>query len=329
MSVWMILVIILALGFDLTNGMRDSTNIVATMISSRSLMPRYAMLITALAEFAGPFLFGVAVAKAIVEIVMGKGAINLFILVAALISAIFWNIFTWFLGLPSSSSHALVGGLVGAAVCGAGWQTIQWPSLVKVLVALFTSPIIGLMAGLFISRLVVRLCRNATPRINIFFKRAQILTALGLALSYGANDGQKTMGVIALGLVTAGYLKTFTIPTWVIVACAGMVAVGTTLSARRLIRTLGSKFYHIRPLDSFNTQLASAAVILGSSLVGGPVSTTQVVSATILGVGAAERVNKVRWGVVREIATAWLLTIPATGLISAGLYWAIHSLWRM
>ena len=329
MTFLMILVIVLALSFDLTNGMRDSTNIVATMISSRSLLPRNAMLITALAEFSGPFLFGVAVAKTIVEIVIGKGTINLLILVAALISAIFWNLFTWFLGLPSSSSHALIGGLVGAVVSGAGWQVIQWPSLMKVLIALFTSPIIGLIAGYLISRLVVRLCRNATPRINLLFKKVQILTAVGLALSYGANDAQKTMGVIALGLVTAGYLKSFAIPTWVIVACAGMVALGTTLSARRLIRTLGTKFYHIRPMDSFNTQLASAGVILGVSLFGGPVSTTQVVSATILGVGAAERINKVRWGVVGEIATAWLLTIPATGLIGAGLYWVMHYLWRM
>ena len=329
MTFLMILVIVLALCFDLTNGMRDSTNIVATMISSRSILPRNALMLTALAEFAGPFLFGVAVAKTIVEIVIGNGTINLLILVAALISAIFWNLFTWFLGLPSSSSHALIGGLVGAVVCGAGWQVIQWPSLLKVLIALFTSPIIGLIAGYLISRLVVMLCRNATPRINLLFKRAQILTALALALSYGANDAQKTMGVIALGLVTAGYLKFLTIPTWVIVACAGMVALGTTLSARRLIRTLGTKFYHIRPMDSFNTQLASAVVILGASLFGGPVSTTQVVSASILGVGAAERVNKVRWGVVGEIATAWLLTIPATGLIGAGLYWAMRSLWRM
>jgi PiT family inorganic phosphate transporter len=329
MTFLMILVIVLALCFDLTNGIRDSTNIVATMISSRSLLPRNALIITALAEFAGPFLFGVAVAKTIVEVVIGKGTINLLILVAALVSAIFWNLFTWFLGLPSSSSHALIGGLVGAVVCGAGWQVIQWPSLIKVLIALFTSPIIGLIAGYLISRLVVMLCRNATPRINLLFKRAQILTAVALALSYGANDAQKTMGVITLGLVTAGYLKFFTIPTWVIVACAGMVALGTTLSARRLIRTLGTKFYHIRPMDSFNTQLASAGVILGASLLGGPVSTTQVVSAAILGVGAAERVNKVRWGVVGEIATAWLLTIPATGLIGAGLYWAMRSLWRM
>jgi len=329
MAFLMILVIVLALCFDLTNGIRDSSNIVATMISSRSLLPRNALLITALAEFAGPFLFGVAVAKTIVEDVIGKGTINLLILVAALTSAIFWNLFTWFLGLPSSSSHALIGGLVGAVVAGVGWHAILWPGLVKVLIALFTSPIIGLIAGYLISQLVIMICYNATPRVNLVFKNAQILTATALALSHGANDAQKTMGVITLGLVTAGYLTSFTIPIWVTIACAGMIALGTTLSAKRLIRTLGTKFYHIRPIDSFNTQLASAVVIIGASLLGGPVSTTQVVSSTILGVGAAERINKVRWGVVREIAIAWILTIPAAGLIGAGIYWATSHIWRM
>ncbi len=320
----LILVIVLGLGFDLTNGMRDSSNIVATMISSRSLSPRRAMMITALAEFTGPFLFGVAVAKTIVENVIGNTNINLLILVAALASAIFWNLFTSFLGLPSSSSHALIGGLVGALVSDAGWQVIQWSGLLKVGIALFTSPIIGLMAGYLISKLVIRICFNASPRVNGMFKRAQIFTAIGLALSYGANDAQKTMGVIALGLVTAGYLPSFTIPIWVISACAGMVALGTVVGAKSLIRTLGSKFYHIRPMDSFNTQLASSIVILGASFLHGPVSTTQVVSSTILGVGAAERINKVRWGVIQEIAIAWLVTIPTTGLVSAGLYWVIR-----
>jgi len=327
MTFLMILVIVLGLGFDLTNGMRDSSNIVATMISSRSFAPRNAMMITALAEFAGPFLFGVAVAKTIVESVIGKTTINMFILVAALAGAIFWNLVTSFLGLPSSSSHALIGGLVGALVSDAGWHVIQWPGLLRVLIALFTSPIIGFIAGYLISQLVAMICFNATPRINWVFKRAQIFTAIALGLSYGANDAQKTMGVIALGLVTSGYLTSFTIPIWVIAACAGMVALGTVVGARRLIRTLGSKFYHIRPMDSFNTQLASSVVILGSSFLRGPVSTTQVVSSTILGVGAAERANKVRWGVVQEIALAWLVTIPTTGLISAGLYWAMSHIW--
>jgi PiT family inorganic phosphate transporter len=164
---------------------------------------------------------------------------------------------------------------------------------------------------------------NATPRINSFFKRGQIFTALALALSHGTNDAQKTMGIITLALVTGGYLKTFEVPTWVILLCATMIAFGTAVGGNKLIKTLGGKFYRIRPVDGFASQLASAIVILGASIVGGPVSTTQVVSSAIMGVGAAERVNKVRWGVAQEIAVAWLLTIPATALLAAGIYWVL------
>jgi PiT family inorganic phosphate transporter len=171
--------------------------------------------------------------------------------------------------------------------------------------------------------LILLLCWNASPRINGFFKRGQIFTALGLALSHGTNDAQKTMGIITLALVIGGFIDSFVVPEWVILICATMIALGTALGGWKLIRTLGGKFYKIRPVDGFSSQLASATVILGASLVGGPVSTTQVVSSSIMGVGAAERVNKVRWGVAQEIATAWLLTIPATALVAAGIYWII------
>jgi PiT family inorganic phosphate transporter len=169
--------------------------------------------------------------------------------------------------------------------------------------------------------LILLLSWKASPAINRFFKRGQIFTALALALSHGTNDAQKTMGIITLALVTGGYLKVFAVPTWVIILCAAMIALGTAVGGNRLIKTLGGKFYKIRPVDGFAGQMASAVVILGASLVGGPVSTTQVVSSAIMGVGAAERVNKVRWGVAQEIATAWLLTIPATALVAAGLFW--------
>jgi PiT family inorganic phosphate transporter len=188
---------------------------------------------------------------------------------------------------------------------------------------LFTSPIIGLIFGFFITRLIFSLCWRATPRVNAIFKRGQILTAITLALSHGANDAQKTMGIITLALVTGGYLSAFAVPLWVIVICAGMIAFGTAIGGWRLIRTLGGKFYKIRPVHGFGSQLVSAVVILGASLVGGPVSTTQVVSSSIMGVGAAERLSKVRWGVAREIAIAWLFTIPATALVAAGVYWVV------
>jgi PiT family inorganic phosphate transporter len=195
--------------------------------------------------------------------------------------------------------------------------------LEKILIALFASPIIGYLVGYILLKLVVLSSWNAHPGINSFFKRGQIVTALALALSHGTNDAQKTMGIITLALVTGGVLKEFAVPTWVIIMCAGMIALGTALGGWRLIRTLGGKFYKIRPMDGFASQLASAAVILGASLVGGPVSTTQVVSSSIMGVGAAERMNKVRWGVAQEIAIAWLLTIPSTALLAAGLYYII------
>jgi len=198
----------------------------------------------------------------------------------------------------------------------------------KILIALFTSPIIGFAFGYMLLRLILLLSWKASPGINRLFKRGQIFTALALALSHGANDAQKTMGIITLALVTAGYLKVFAVPVWVIVLCAGMIALGTAVGGQKLIKTLGGKFFKIRPVDGFAAQIASAVVILGASLVGGPVSTTQVVSSTIMGVGAAERVNKVRWGVAQEIATAWLLTIPATALVAAGLYWVLAQVIR-
>ena len=323
MSPIIIAVIVLALGFDFLNGIHDSSNIVATMISSRALSPRMALGLTALANFFGPFIFGVAVAETIGHEVVASEAISVTVILAALASAIVWNLLTWYLGFPSSSSHALVGGLVGAVIVGAGWKAIQLAGLGKILIALFTSPNLGLIFGYLILRLLFLICWNSTPLVNRVFKHSQVVTALALALSHGTNDAQKTMGIIALALLTGGVLETFSVPLWVIIICASMIALGTAVGGWKLIRTLGGKFYRIRPVDGFATQLTSALVILGASLAGGPVSTTQVVSSAIMGVGAAERMNKVRWGVAQEIIMAWLLTIPATVLLAAGFYWVL------
>ena len=309
----------LALVFDFLNGFHDSSNIVATMIASRALSGRQALTITALAEFAGPFLFGVAVATTLGSEVLTVGTLKLSVTLAALIASIVWNIITWWLGIPSSSSHALVGGLVGAAVVDNGWGVIKLAGLGKVALALAISPLVGLVTGYLAMKLVLFLARGASPKINGFFKRSQIVTALALALSHGTNDAQKTMGVITLGLVSAGLLQEFKVPLWVVAACAGAIALGTATGGWRLIRTLGGKFYKVRPVHGFTTQMASASVILGAAILGGPVSTTQVVSSAILGVGAAERVSKVRWGVAEQIALAWLTTIPVAALLAAGL----------
>jgi PiT family inorganic phosphate transporter len=319
----LIAVIIIALIFDFLNGIHDASNIVATMISSRAFSPRVALGVTALAEFSGPFIFGFAVAETIGNEIVTPDTISLQVIMAALLAAILWNLMTWYLGFPSSSSHALIGGIIGAVAMGAGWQEIKLSGLEKVLVALFSSPIIGFIFGFIISRLITFLCWRAKPSINWIFKRGQMATGLALALSHGANDAQKTMGIITLALVTGGYLAKFEVPLLVIALCAGMIALGTALGGWRLIRTLGGKFYKIRPMDGFDSQLASAFVILGNSLLGGPVSTTQVVSSSIMGVGASDRLSKVRWGVAGDIASAWLLTIPSTALVAAGVYWVL------
>ncbi|MHB0966526.1 MAG: inorganic phosphate transporter [Bellilinea sp.] len=323
MTALLIIVIVLTLVFAFLNGIHDSSNIVATMISSRAFSPRAALGVTALAEFSGPFIFGVAVANTIGNEIADASAINITVLLAAISAAILWNLLTWYLGMPSSSSHALIGGFIGAVLIGAGWDKIMLAGLEKVLIALFASPLIGFAFGFIINRLITFLFANATPRVGWLFKRGQIVTAVALALSHGANDAPKNMGIITLALVTGGVLPEFAVPLWVIFASSGMIALGTALGGWRLIRTLGAKFFKIRPLDGFNAQLASAVVILGSSILGGPVSTTQVVSTSIMGVGAAHRFSKVRWGVAVDIAVAWLLTIPVSGLLAAGIYWVL------
>jgi PiT family inorganic phosphate transporter len=248
------------------------------------------------------------------------------VIASALVGAIGWNLVTWYFGIPGSSSHALIGGLVGAVLIGVGLDAIQFEGLNRVLIALFTSPLIGFIVGFAMMRLIYFLARNATPRINDFFKRSQLITAVALAFSHGTNDAQKTMGIIALSLVIGGVLPSFQVPTWVTAASAAAIAIGTGLGGWRLIRTLGAKFYKIRPVHSFSTQLTSALVILSASLVGVPVSTSQIVSSAIIGVGSSERVSKVRWSVAEEIITAWLITIPASGLIAAAVYWLITNL---
>jgi inorganic phosphate transporter, PiT family len=323
MSQELIFVIVLALVFDFLNGMRDASNIVATMISSRAFSAGTALGIAAVAEFLGPFLFGVVVAKTIGDEIVQADVLTLEAIAAALIGAIAWNLVTWYLGLPGSSSHALIGGMVGAVFLGAGIGAIKLPGLAKVLIALFTSPVIGFVIGFLITRLIYFLVRGASPRINDFFKRSQLVTALAMAFSHGTNDAQKTMGIITLSLVIGGVLPRFQVPTWVVAASAAAIAIGTSLGGWRLIRTLGGKFYKIRPLHSFATQLTSAGVILAASFLGVPVSTSQVVSSAIIGVGSAERASKVRWSVAEEIVTSWLITIPASGLLAAGVYWLI------
>ncbi len=319
MSPLIIAVIALALLASFLTGIHDSSN-VATMISSRAMGARAALTLAALGELVGPLIYGVAVANTIGQNVVQSSTINIHVILAGLVSAVLWILFTWILGIPSSYSHALVGGFIGSVIVGAGWQALQLSGIVTIMVFLFIGPVIGFVAGLLALRLVLVLSWNSSPRVNILFKLSQVVSVFTLATSQGANDSSKSMGIIALALLVEGYSSKFTIPAWVVAICAFALASGTWMGGMRLIRTVGGKIYKIRPVDGFASQAAAALVIITASLLGGPVSTTQVVSSTVMGVGAAERPNKVRWSIGREIATAWLLTIPSTALLGAGLY---------
>jgi len=315
-----IAIVILALLYAFLNGVNDSSSIVATMISSRALSPRAALGMTAVAEFLGPFIFGIAVAKTIGHGIVLPEAISSSVILAAMLAAVSWNLLTGYLGLPSSSSHALIGGLIGAVSMGAGWRAIQVSGLEKTLIPLFVAPLFGFVIGFIVLRIIIRLSWEASPSINESFRRNQIFTVIALGLSHGSNDAPKAMGVITLALITEKYLNTFIVPTWVILLCALAIAAGTAVGGERLIRTVGGRFYKIEPIDAFSTQLASAIVVMTASLIGGPVSASQVISSAIMGVGAAERPNKVRWKIAQDIGTAWLLTIPATALVAALIY---------
>lgn len=321
-----IILIALALIFDFLNGFQDSANVVATMISSRAMTPTAALIIASAANFIGPFIFGVAVAKTIGQDVASPSSITIAVVLAALLSGSIWNLITWFFGIPSSSSHALIGGIVGAVLVGSGAQALKTEGLVLIGLALFLSPVLGFFLGQITMRVSMWAVRNATPNANLFFKYAQIPTAFTLALSHGTNDAQKTMGIITMGLVVLGYQQAFFVPWWVILLSATAITLGTASGGWRIIHTLGGKFYRIRPIHSFTSQLSSMVVILGASLFGGPVSTTQVVSSSIIGVGAAQRKSQVRWGVMSDILIAWFLTVPVTAGFAALLYYLIEYL---
>ena len=326
MSPSFIVLLICALLFDFLNGFHDSSNIVATPIASRAMSPRHILWLAAVAHFVGPFLFGVAVAETIGKGLTDPVNVTMPVVIAAMLSAVVWNIVTWWLGIPASSSHALVGGVVGAVAISEGLDAIQSSGLIKVSVALFLSPVLGILIGYLLMNLVLFLARGATPGINRFFKQAQLVTAVGLALSHGANDAQKTMGIITLGLVVDGAIDEFVVPTWVIAISAAMIALGTATGGWRLIKTLGGRIYKIRPIHGFVSQLAGASIILSAALVGGPVSTTQVMSSSIMGAGTAERLSKVRWQVGSEMLIAWVLTIPVSAILAAVLYFPLAAL---
>ena len=320
-----IIVVGLALFFGYTNGFHDAANVVATIIATGAMTPRMALGMAALGEFIGPFLFGTAVAQMIEKGIVDLStfdtkvlSLSISLVIAALVGAIVWNLVTWFWGLPSSSSHALVGGIVGAVLVAYGPDKILWKGFLYIIAVLMVSPLLGLIFGTLILRATLRLSQNLTPKAKYFFNRMQIISSIALSLSHGANDAQKPMAIIMMSLVILGISPTFHIPFWVIASCSVAIALGTASGGWRIIKTVGSRIYRLRSIHAFCAQTASAIVILGASLVGGPVSTTHVVSSSIMGVGAGQRISAVRWGVAKNIIVSWFITIPASALL-AGL----------
>lgn len=290
------------------------------MISSRALHPRLALVLAAASISLGPFVLGTAVAHTVAVEFVRPEAATVRVVVAALLGAIIWATLTLWLKIPSSISQALFGGLIGGSWAGFGLTSIQTAGLVKVLIALFVSPILGLIVALLLVRLIYFVGQWADPHINRWFNRGQVIAAVLMAVSFGANDGQKLIAVIALGLTASGITHTFTIPEWVIVLSAATIALGTLTGGMRLIKTLGVKFYKIRPVHGFGAQVASAGIILGAGLLGGPVSGSQVVTSSILGAGSADRIQKVRWSVAQQILIGWVLTLPFSILFAMIAY---------
>lgn len=323
---WLAAVVVaFAVVFDFVNGFHDASNVVATMISTRAFQPETALIVAALSDFAGPFIFGTAVAKTIGKGIVDPSAVTVLIVLAALVGATIWNLITWYWGLPSSSSHALVGGLAGSVLAGFGREFLNARGLTSIVLVLVASPVIGGIGGFFFQKALTFFSRGFTPRLNEVYKKLQLVSALALSLSHGTNDAQKSMGIITMALVSLGFLSAFSVPFWVMLICATAMGLGTAFGGWRIIKTVGGGIYRMRPMHGFAAQTASASVILGAALLGGPVSTTHVVSSTIAGVGSAERIKAVRWSTARDIVAAWIFTIPATALISAVIYWILKS----
>jgi PiT family inorganic phosphate transporter len=317
----LVAVLLLAVTFDYINGFHDTANAIATSVSTRALKPQYAIVMSAVANFAGA-LTGTEVARTVGAGLIEPKVEGQVVVAAALIGAIAWNLLTWRLGIPSSSSHALIGGLLGATAAAAGFGAWQMDGILsKVLFPLVTSPIVGFLLGLTLMVVIFNLFRRARPHVmNDRFRRLQVVSAAYMAFSHGSNDAQKTMGIMTLALVTAGVIPEFRVPLWVIIAAASAISLGTAAGGWRIIKTMGSRVVKLDPVHGFAAETSAATIIFVASHFGMPVSTTHVISSAIMGTGASDRFNAVRWGVARNIGVAWVLTLPAAGLTAAAAY---------
>jgi PiT family inorganic phosphate transporter len=323
--------------FDYTNGFHDASNMIATVVASRAMTPIQAVVLVGAFHFIGPVVGGTAVANTIgkfVDVSAMDTLASMTIILCGLAGAIGWNLLTWWFGIPSSSSHALVGGLTGAVVVSAGPGHVVWgfsqlaeghlTGVTKVLLSLVISPIIGFWAGFGIHRVMRFLLQGARPILNTYLRQFQWFSSAVLSFSHGANDAQKSMGIITMVLLLGGYIEEFRVQLWVIFACASMITLGTITGGWRIVRTVGFGIYKVRPLHAVDAQLTSGAVILAASVVGAPVSTTHVVSSSIMGIGASERPKAVRWNTAKEIVSTWVVTIPGSAVMAVLTYLMVH-----
>jgi inorganic phosphate transporter, PiT family len=323
----LLVTIVVALGFDFTNGFHDTANAVATSVSTRALTPRMAVIVAAGANFAGAFVT-TAVATTVGQGIIDTGLATLQTVLAALIGAIVWNLLTWWFGLPSSSSHALFGGLIGAALAQSGREGVEWYGVVhKILLPALIAPTLAFVAAfaflVAIYWVFLRITRGTANRV---FRLGQLGSGTFVAFTHGANDAQKTMGVIALALFTHGTIDEFYVPTWVKIAAGTAIAAGTYVGGWRIMRTLGQRLYSMQPEAGFAAQTCAATTIYVATHLGYPLSTTHVISGGVLGAGATQRLSAVRWGIAGNIVVAWVLTIPMAALVSAACYWPIEAL---
>jgi inorganic phosphate transporter, PiT family len=316
-ATWILVgVIVIALAFDYINGMHDSANAIATVVSTRVLSPRNAILLAGALNFIGAFL-STSVAKTIGKGIVDPALVTNSMVAAALLGAIAWNLLTWWYGIPSSSSHALIGGLIGSVVAHYGFAQLNTEGIVKIFKALLISPVAGLVIGYFLMVAIYWMFRNSPAgKVNRWFKHLQIVSASFMAISHGSNDAQKVMGIITMALFGMGKISTFTVPQWVVFACATAMALGTAAGGWRIIKTMGVKMIKLQPVSGFAAETTASAIILTSSHLGVPVSTTHVISGSIMGVGSAKRLNAVRWEVAGQMLIAWFLTVPATAIIA-------------
>jgi PiT family inorganic phosphate transporter len=326
---FVIFLVIVALAFDFLNGFHDSANAISTIVSTRVLSPRNAVLWAAFFEFAAVFFVGVQVAKTIGTGIINPDIINNLLILSALGGAIIWNIITWYYGLPSSSSHALIGGLIGAGLVDGGTSVLVWSGIIKTAVFVVLSPAIGLILGLGMMIFVLNINRYSNvAKADKLFRKLQLVSCAIYSMGHGTNDAQKTMGIIAIILYSHGLLgKTFYIPLWVIIACYAVIALGIMSGGWRIVKTMGTKITKLQPIGGFCAETAAAISIIGASIAGIPVSTTHTITGAIVGVGSTRRLTAVRWGVAGSIVWAWILTIPMAALISAAIHVATHFIW--